>query len=128
MAGALDEATLETLNDRIEVEMLTPRRDGSISSRPIWIVVVEGDAYVRSYLGQRGAWYRRAAADGAATIRIDDRTIEVGLEPVGDEDVNRQVSDAYRAKYGERSASATDSMVTPEVIGTTLRLTSPASA
>jgi hypothetical protein len=124
----LDEATLETLDKSIEVEMRTPRSDGSISARPIWVVVVEGDAYVRSYLGDQGAWYRRAAADGEAAIGIDDRTIEVGLEPVGGEDVNRQVSDAYRAKYAERSPSATESMVTPEVIGTTLRLTRAASA
>jgi hypothetical protein len=129
MAGsALDEATLETLDESIEVEMRTPRSDGSISSRPIWVVVVEGDAYVRSYRGKQGAWYRRAAADGEAAIGIDDRTIEVGLEPVGDEDVNRKVSDAYRAKYGRRSPDSTEAMVTTEVIGTTLRFSRRASA
>jgi hypothetical protein len=125
---ALDEATLGMLDKSIEVEMCTPRSDGSISRRPIWVVVVEGEAYVRSYLGPRGAWYRRAAADGEAAIGVDDQTIEVGLEPVSDEDLNRRVSDAYRAKYGERSPESTESMVTPEVIGTTLRLARPASA
>lgn len=129
MAGsALDEATLEALEKSTEMEMRTPRSDGSISGRPIWVVVVDGDAYVRSYLGRRGAWYRRAAADGQAAIGIDDRIVEVGLEPVSDEEVNRQVSGAYRAKYGESSPESTESMVTPEVIETTLRLTRAASA
>jgi hypothetical protein len=129
MAGsALDEATLGMLDRSIEVEMLTPRRNGSISRRPIWVVVVEGEAYVRSYLGSRSAWYRRASVDRAAAIGLDDRTIEVGLEPISDEDLNRQVSEAYRAKYGASSPQSTESMVTPEVTGTTLRLTRPASA
>lgn len=129
MAGsALDEATLETLDKSIEIEMRTPRSDGSSSSRPIWVVVVEGNAYVRSYQGERGAWYRRASADGAAAIGVDDRTIEVGLEPVSDDDLNQKVSDAYQAKYGERSPGATESMVTPEVSGTTLRLTQTTSS
>jgi hypothetical protein len=128
MAGsAFGHATLGMLDESIEVEMVTPRRDGSISRRPIWVVVVEGDAYVRSYLGPRGAWYRRALADGAAAIGVDDRTIEVGVERVRDEDVNRQVSEAYRAKYGARSPGSTESMVNPEASGTTLRLTRPGS-
>jgi hypothetical protein len=121
--SALDQATLGTLDGSNEVEMLTPRRDGSISHRPIWVVVVDGDAYVRSYLGPRGAWYRRARADGRATVGLDGRTIEVGVEPVSDEDLNQRVSDAYRAKYGASSPESTDSMVTPEATGTTLRLT-----
>ena len=66
MAGsALDQGTLERLDQSAEIEMITPRRDGSASRRPIWVVVMDGDAYVRSYLGPRGAWYSRAAADGA---------------------------------------------------------------
>ena len=114
------------LDKSIEVEMLTPRRDGSISGRPIWVVVMGGDAYVRSYLGPRGDWYRRAQADGGAAIDLDGRTIEVGVQPVNDEDLNRQVSEAYRAKYGASSPESTESMVTPEVTGTTLRLTAAA--
>ena len=125
--SALDRATLGTLDESIEVEMLTPRRDGSISRRPIWVVVVDGDAYVRSYRGPRSAWYRRAVADGGAAIGVDDRTVEVAVQPVADEDLNREVSEAYRAKYGASSPGPTESMVTPEVIGTTLRLTRPGS-
>lgn len=115
------------LDKSIEVGMLTPRRDASISRRPIWIVVVDGDAYVRSYLGQRGAWYRRALADGGAAIDADAHRIDVGVEPVHDEDVNRRVSEAFRAKYAARSPRPTETMVGPEVSRTTLRLTRPGS-
>ena len=124
MTGSgLDRATLANLEETVEVDMVTPRRDGSLSRRPIWVVVVDGNAYVRSYRGERGAWYRQARADGQATIGVDARAIGVGVEPVDDEETNRKVSDAFRAKYGERSPGPTDTMVNDEVSRTTLRLT-----
>ena len=123
MSGSgLDKATLDLLDRSIEVEMRTPRRDGSISSRPIWVVVADAEAYVRSYLGPRGAWYRRALADGRAAISAEGQTIDVGVEPARDEDVNRHVSEAFRAKYGESSPGSTETMVNEEVSATTLRL------
>jgi hypothetical protein len=121
---------LETLRklDRIrEIDIRTPRRDGSISSRPIWVVVVDRDAYVRSWKAERGAWYRRVAADGRAVIAVDGRELEVGLEPALDEALNERISDAFRAKYGKRSPGSTEEMVTPEVSRTTLRLTGTGS-
>lgn len=124
MAGdGLDQETLALLDESIEVDIRTPRRDGSISSRPIWVVVVDGEAYVRSYRGESGAWYRRARADGAATLSDGDRTFDVGVEAAGGDELDRAVSDAFRAKYGERSPGPTEGMVTPEVVRTTLRLT-----
>src|SRR5919201_570162 len=124
MAGSgLDQATLGTLEESVEVDMITPRRDGSFSRRPIWVVVVDGDAYVRSYRGESGAWYRWVRADGQATIGADDRAIEVGVEPVSDAETNRTVSDAFRAKYGGRSPGPTETMVNDEVSRATLRLT-----
>jgi hypothetical protein len=119
---ALDQGTIDTLDSTSEVHMLTPRRDGSTSSRPIWVVVVEGEAYVRSYRGERGAWYRRTRTDGKAALELDGQTVDVSAEHVGDEETNRKVSDAFRAKYGERSPGPTETMVNAEVSRTTLRL------
>ena len=105
-----------------EIDARTPRSDGSMSSRPIWVVVDDGDAYVRSYRGESGAWYRRARADGRMTIAVEGAETEVVTEPIDDEEINRRVSDAFRAKYGG-SSSATETMVNAEVSRTTLRLT-----
>jgi hypothetical protein len=110
------------LDERAEIDVRTPRRDGSASSRPIWVVVVDGTAYVRSYLGERGAWYRRARRDGRATIAAGGLTLAVALEPVSDPELNRRISDAFRAKYGARSPESTEAMVSEDVIATTLRL------
>jgi hypothetical protein len=119
----LEPATLATLDESVEVDMVTPRSDGSLSHRPVWVVVVDGNAYVRSYRGASGGWYRRARADGLATIGVDGRALAVGVEPVSDEQTNRKVSDAFRAKYSERSPGPTETMLNREVSRTTLRLT-----
>jgi hypothetical protein len=120
---ALDRAVIDALDENVEIEMLTPRRDGSTSRRPIWVVVVDDHAYVRSYLGPRSVWYRRAVADGRAAIEVAGRTVEVGVAPVAGAELNRRVSEAYRAKYGARSPRPTEAMVSPPVDSTTLRLT-----
>ena len=122
---ALDPGTIELLDAAVEVEAQTPRRDGSTSSRPIWVVVSDGEAYVRSYRGARGAWYRRAKADGALTLVVDGTEVPATVEPVVDDAVNRRVSDAYRDKYGARSPGPTATMVNDEVSATTLRLAGP---
>jgi hypothetical protein len=126
MAGSqLDPTTLDLLDGAIEVDARTPRRDGSISSRPIWVVVADGEAYVRSYRGPGGAWYRRAKDDGRLTLVAGQTEIEAAVEPATDDEVNRRVSDAYRDKYGERSPGPTQTMVEPQVSATTLRLAAP---
>jgi hypothetical protein len=123
--STLDQTTLDLLDDAIEVDARTPRSDGSISSRPIWVVVTDGDAYVRSYRGPGGAWYRRAQADGRLALVAGQTEIDAAVEPATDDDVNRRVSEAYREKYGARSPGATETMLDPEVSATTLRLAAP---
>jgi hypothetical protein len=97
-----------------EVHVATPTK-----RLPIWAVVVDDEVYVRSYRGERGAWYRRALRDG----RMKLEGIDVGVEPVHDSKLNERISEAFRAKYGGRSPASTETMVSPEVVATTLRLT-----
>jgi hypothetical protein len=110
----LDPDALALLDTTREVHVETPKK-----RLPIWAVVVDGDAYVRSYHGPSGAWYQRALREG----RVNVEGIEANVEPAGDPALNERISDAFRAKYGERSPDATEGMVSPEVAATTLRLT-----
>ena len=80
-AERFDHHTLVRLEEADEIEMRTPRGDGSTSSRPIWVVVVDGAPYVRSYQGERGAWYRRARADGRANIGVEGDNVAVRVVP-----------------------------------------------
>jgi hypothetical protein len=96
-----------------EVHVATPTK-----RLPIWAVVVDDEVYVRSYHGERGAWYRRALREE----RMKLEGIDVRVEPVHDSELNERISDAFRAKYGGRSPASTEAMVSPEVVATTLRL------
>ena len=121
-AERFDHHTLVRLEEADEIEMRTPRGDGSTSSRPIWVVVVDGAPYVRSYQGERGAWYRRARADGRANIGVEGDNVAVRVVPDTGGDLDARVSRAYHDKYGRRSPGPTEAMVTPQVVATTLRL------
>jgi hypothetical protein len=98
------------------------REDGKTYGTPTWIwSVAVGDAlYVRGYNGQGSRWYQAAVRQKSGRISAAGMTREVAFEPLdasGDDQVNDQIDEAYRAKYrgspylkpmiGERARSAT---------------------
>ncbi|HKA11891.1 MAG TPA: DUF2255 family protein [Candidatus Dormibacteraeota bacterium] len=118
-----DESLLQQLEREREVYVRVTRRDGRIGELPIWIVTVDGEAYVRSYLADRGAWYRRALAAGRMTLVVRGKAMPMVVEPIEDERLNESISQAFIAKYGDRGPART--MVNEPVTATTLRV-SPA--
>ena len=118
-----DESLFQQLEREREVYVRVARRAGRIDELPIWIVTVDGDAYVRSYLADRGAWYRRALAAGRMTLVVRGKAVPVVVEPIEDEALNNSISQAFIAKYGESGPART--MVSEPVTATTLRV-SPA--
>src|SRR5437588_9868577 len=103
--------------------MVTPRRDGPLSRRPIWVVVMDGRG-LRALIPRRK---RRLVPTGACRGPGDDRRGWPGARSRcrgrQRRQTNRKVSDAYRAKYDERWPGPTETMVNDEVSRTTLRLT-----
>src|SRR4051794_13388660 len=99
MPQPFDAATLGTLNANKEVRIRTSHRP----DRPvvIWIVAVDGAAYVRSVRGGKGQWYVAASADHQATLEVDDRQLSVRITPVTDAGTIEAVSEAYLAKYAD---------------------------
>src|SRR5215813_13992585 len=71
-----DESLFQQLERDREVYVRVTRRDGRIGELPIWIVTVDGEAYVRSYLADRGAWYR-VLADGRMTLVVRGKAVPV---------------------------------------------------
>ena len=118
-----DASFFRLLEREREVYVRVARRAGRIDELPIWIVTVDGDAYVRSYLADRGAWYRRALAAGRMTLVVRGKAVPVVVEPIEDEALNNSISQAFIAKYGESGPART--MVSDPVTATTLRV-SPA--
>jgi hypothetical protein len=108
-----------------EVEMQVPGSDGSTTSRPIWIVIVDGVPYVRSYLGQRGKWWQRVRRDRQGVLEVGRTQVPFAAKQLAAQELegelNRRVSQAYKEKYGRRWPQDAQTMV-GRVASTTLSL------
>jgi hypothetical protein len=117
--GAQD---IELLEQRRELRIETVRPDGRTRRTVIWIVVDDGEVFVRSVRGDRGHWFQ-AAIDRPEDVAllVDKRRIPVVAVAAFDEDSIARCSAGFRRKYGERTQSAR-SMLLDQVLATTLRL------
>jgi len=114
-----DQDAVEWLRTSKEVTILTAKHPDTAVI--IWAVVAADDAvYVRSVKGERGRWYRDLASDGRATLRVNDRNIQVQAIPAADDASVARASEAFSAKY--RGSPYLGSIVRADVLPTTLRL------
>ncbi|MEU8847987.1 DUF2255 family protein [Streptomyces sp. NPDC048564] len=113
---------MDTVMDAAEIDLRVRHADGRWSARTVWVVVVDGQAYVRSAFGRRSAWYRRVLRQADTQVVVAGVRRTVVLQPVDAPGLVRRVSDAYRAKYGLRWPGPVESMNGPEAAATTLRL------
>jgi len=97
------------------------RSDGRPKRTTIW-VVVDGDAvYVRSWLAERGWWYRHALdRPEQVTLHVAGRTISVRAIHVTDDDSIERCSRGFETKYADSMSTA--AMVAPKVLPFTMRL------
>jgi len=122
MAGTGDDL-LWKLAESDEVDIETRRDSKSPLHRTtIWIVPTKDGVYVRSVKGKKGRWYQEAVANPHVTVRVGERKMAARAEPEQSPGVIREVSAAYRQKYGDRWPNETEPMVRPSVLPTTLRL------
>jgi hypothetical protein len=118
-------SVVDLLDATKEVDIETLSAKGTTHSVIIWVVVVDGGVYARSYLGKRGRWYRELLARKEGTLVAKGKRIDVRPAQVRSAALIRAVSDAFRKKY-PRSGSSLEAMVRRDVLDTTLRL-EPAS-
>lgn len=100
----------------------TVRLDGRKRRTWIWVVVADGQVYVRSVRGERGYWYQsaRERPDEVALI-AGEQVIPVRVALAADAESIAKCSAALETKYG-RSRASFASMVQPKTLETTLRL------
>ena len=126
MNDSFDTATLGLLDETREVRIETRRDAASPEHRTIiWVVVVEGQVFVRSVRGAKGRWYREISSNPEGALHVRDDRIPVRAAPATDEATVDAVSAAFRSKYQRSSPASTEAMVRPETLSTTLKL-SPA--
>jgi hypothetical protein len=83
-------------------------------------VVEDGEAYVRSYRGPAGRWYRELTANPVAILHADGESITVRALPARDPESVERASAGYRRKYARDPDLA--AMLRDEIFATTLRL------
>jgi hypothetical protein len=86
----------------------------------IWVVVENGDVFVRSVRGTRGRWYQEVTANPDAMLWLAREAIAVRAAPATDEASVERCSRGLRRKYGSDPALRT--MLRPDTLPTTLRL------
>ena len=113
-----DADTLRALRDTEEVTIGTDKHPET--AVVIWVVVADGEVFVRSARGAKGRWYRDLAAGGSATLEVAGRRLAVQATPATDQASIARASREYLSKY--QSSPYVQSVVRAEVLPTTLRL------
>jgi hypothetical protein len=115
-----DRDTRDLLAGTREVRIETSRPAAALHSAIIWVVVDGEDVFVRSWLGERGRWYRESVANPAVTIVVGDRRLPATAVSATDPESIRRCSDGFMTKY--RKSKSALAMVADDVLDTTLRL------
>ena len=97
-----------TIRKRFPKKVVDSLRDGKILGIRagvehrfigIWVVVVEGRVFVRSWSLKPRSWYRTFLAEPAGTIVVDGREIKVRAVQTRSERLKKAVDEAYLSKY-----------------------------
>jgi hypothetical protein len=113
-----DADTLSDLRELKEVRIRTGKHPES--AVVIWVVVADGEVFVRSFRGARGRWYRDLAAGGPGTLEFGGRRLAVQAIPANDPAAIERTSREYLKKY--QTSSYAQAMVQADTLATTLRL------
>ena len=65
----------------------------------IWVVVVEGRVFARSYTLEKNGWYRTFLEDPLGDIQVGERSVPVRAVPLRSERLRDAVDQAYAEKY-----------------------------
>jgi hypothetical protein len=111
---------LELLEGIEEVEIETKAPGETARKTTIWVVVDDGEAFIRTYRGAGSRWFRDVQANPAVTIHAGRRRISATAIAATDPDSIERTSAGFLRKYAKDPS--TPAMVAPAVRDTTLRL------
>jgi len=111
---------LQAIEAAQEVRIETRAADGTVHRTIIWVVVEDGQIYIRSVNGATARWYREAVARPDVALHVHGRRLPFLAVPATDASSIAACSAGLERKY-KRSYSVR-AMVAPSVLDTTLRL------
>ena len=89
------------LADLETVEVVTTDPDGDARTTTVWLVVVDGQGYVRTGSTR---WGDNAQRDPRLALLAGGERFELRAEPVEDDALRARIAEAFRAKYGFEDA------------------------
>ena len=118
MSFSADDLVLLDAAQEVDIETQAPERVARRTT--IWVVVDDGDVFIRTYKGPDSRWYRDATANSAVAIHVDGRRLPATAIPATDPDSIERTSAGFARKYAADPAAK--AMIAPAVLDTTLRL------
>jgi hypothetical protein len=100
-AGRFSKATLEELAD---AKILGVRAGAGHRYTGVWVVVVEGRAFVRSWNDKPTGWYRAFQAEPLGSVQFAGREIPVRARRTRGERLRDAVTRAYAEKYDTKAS------------------------
>jgi hypothetical protein len=79
------------------VEVLTKNPDGSLRETTIWLVVLDGEGYIRT---GNTRWWSNIEQNQDVALQIEGKGYLLHVVFVEDPKLRQRVVDAFRAKYG----------------------------
>ncbi len=96
-AGAQAGTNWERYRDIQTVQVITRQEDGSARDTTVWLVVVDGEPYLRT---SNTRWAGDLERDPNATLEVEGAQIPVKVTFVQDEATRDKAILAFREKYG----------------------------
>ena len=92
-----EELDWEKYADVKVIEVVTVDPDGDVRQTPVWFVLLEGAAYLRT---SRSRWLENIRRDPMVVIRIEYEELRLLAHAVEGEEIIQRVDTASREKYG----------------------------
>lgn len=104
-ANRLPDGVLERIKDD-RIIGIRAGKESTHRTIGVWVVVVDGRIFVRSWSMKPRSWWRTLLKDPYATIFVSRRKrgIQVRARQIRSEKLKDRVSDAYREKYNTRGS------------------------
>ncbi len=99
--AAAEELDWERYADVKVIEVVTVDPDGDVRETPVWFVLLDGAAYLRT---SRTRWLENIKRDPEVVIRIEDEEFPLLAHAVEGEEIIGRVDTASREKYGWQEA------------------------
>ena len=93
-----------TLEELASAKILGVRAGSVHRYTGVWVVVVEGRAFVRSWNDKPTGWYRAFLAEPVGSIQLAGRHIPVGARRTRSERLRDAVTRAFAEKYNTKAS------------------------